>query len=115
MNLQHIPPLLLVLALHTAALVYAMAPNAKVQTPSIEPPTLSGVLLPAPTKPVQTPLPQPRQQPVEKQVEKPKVKPKAKNVPLPKGPASERAVQTAKSENCTSKASNKIIGSASKS
>ncbi len=109
MNLQHLPPVLLVLALHTAALVYAMAPDAKVQAPSLEPPTLSGVLLPAPTKPVQTPLPQPRQHPVEKQLEKLKVKPKAKNVPLPKGPASERAVQTAKSEIAPAKPATKSL------
>ena len=109
MKLQHLPPLLLVLALHTAALVYAMTPNAKVQAPSMDPPTLSGVLLPAPTKPVQTPLPQPRQQPVEKQVEKPKVKPKAKHVPLPKGPASERAVQTAKPETAPAKPATKSL------
>lgn len=94
MNLYHLPPLLLVLALHAAALIYAVAPGAKVQVPLIEPPTLSGMLVTAPTKPVQAPPTQPRQQ----TADKPKVKPKTKHALPPKGPASERAVQTPKPE-----------------
>lgn len=92
MNLQHLPPLLLVLALHAAALGYALTSQAESQPPTIEPPTISGILLPPPAiekaKPVEKPL--------EKPVEKPKVKPKPVKPPLPKGPVSERAVQAPK-------------------
>lgn len=104
MNFQHLPPLLLVLALHAAALAFAIAPKAQVQPQSIEPPILSGILLPAPelTKPMQTPTEQPRKKPVDKPVEKPKVTPKPP--PLPKGPASERAVQAPKPETAPAKA-----------
>lgn len=94
MNLQHLPPLLLVLALHAAALAYAMTPKAELQPLKIEPPTLSGVLLPPPV------LTKPQTKPVEKTIEQPvkktKVKPTPAQPPVPTGPASERAVQAPK-------------------
>lgn len=94
MNLRHLPAVCLVLVLHAAALAYALTPSAVTPPQPIEPPTLSGVLLPPPSevKPQQKAVEKASEQPVKKA----KVKPAPAKPPIPKGPASERAVQAAK-------------------
>lgn len=89
-NLQHLPPFLLVLTLHGAALGYALTPSDTSQPVPIKPaPMMSGMLV---SPPVVT-TPKPRQKPQEQPAAKPKSRPKSAKPPLPKGPASERAVQ----------------------
>lgn len=89
-NLQHLPPFLLVLTLHGAALGYALTPSVTSQPVPIKPaPMMSGMLV---SPPVVT-APKPRQKPQEQPAAKPKSRPKPAKPPLPKGPASERAVQ----------------------